>query len=195
LDEEGYQLDVFIDVNDKSTINLNHAIAINQFGGVKFTFQEYMMEWSSSVAEDIDYKIFVNYSEDPFKAQQQRVSAGTYWDITIGEKMRLLPEVEYQRFERGTNSVSNHSYALGWQADDKLFVSMLVEGTTDPFLIESADATQRWYVGSNIRFKPNYKNTFQLFIGERRGGPLCSAGVCYEILDFKGVEVRWTTRL
>lgn len=195
LDEEGYQIDLYFDVNEKSSLNFNQALAINQFSGTTFTFQEYFVEWSSSIEEGLDYKVFFDYSEDPFKAEQNRIAVGTYWDIQIGEHMRILPEVEYQQFKRGGSIVRNHSYSIGWQADAKLFLSLLVEGTTDPFLINDASDSQRWYIGSNIRLKPNFKNTFQLFIGERRGGPLCSAGVCYEILDFKGVELRWTTRL
>lgn len=194
LNEEGYQLELYMDVNENSSINFNHAIAINQFSGVTFTFQEYFIEWSSRLKEGVDYKVFADYSVDPFKSQQNRISAGTYWDIKIGEDMRILPEIEFQQFNRGSQKVYNHSYALGWQADEKLFFSLLLESTNDPFLISDATNTQRFYLGSNVRIKPNYKNTFQLFVGERRGGPLCSAGVCYEILDFKGLELRWTTR-
>jgi hypothetical protein len=194
LDEQGYQLDLYFDVNENTSINFNHALAINDFSAITFTFQEYFIEWSSSLKEGVDYKIFVDYSEDPFKAEQNRISAGSYWDVKLGDHMRILPEIEYQQFNRGTRLVRNHSYSLGWQADEKLFLSILLEGTTDPFLINDAGDNQRWYVGSNFRYKPNFKNTFQLFLGERRGGPLCSAGVCYEILDFRGVELRWTTR-
>ena len=181
-------------LNENTSINFNHALAINDFSAITFTFQEYFIEWSSSLKEGVDYKIFVDYSEDPFKAELNRLSVGSYWDVKVGEHMRILPEIEYQQFNRGTRLVRNHSYSLGWQADEKLFLSILLEGTTDPFLINDAGDNQRWYVGSNFRYKPSFKNTFQLFLGERRGGPLCSAGVCYEILDFRGVELRWTTR-
>jgi hypothetical protein len=34
-----------------------------------------------------------------------------------------------------------------------------------------------------------------LFAGERRGGRACTAGTCYEVLSFKGVELRLTSRL
>lgn len=195
LNEQGYQIELFIDVNEKSAININHALAVNHFSGTNFTFQEYFLEWSSSLSEITDYKVFVDFSQDPFKGEHNRVSLGSYWDIDVGGQMRILPEAEFQIFDRSGSKVVNHSYSLGWQADSKLFLSMIAEGTSDPFLLQSDDNPYRWYIGSNIRFKPDYKNTFQLFIGERRGGPLCSAGVCYEILDFKGVEVRWTTRL
>ncbi len=195
LDEMGYQVDLYYTLTNLSSINVNHAIAINEFGGTTFTFQEYYVEWSSSIGELMDYKFFIDYAQDPFKTESDRLSTGVYWDIAVGKgAMRLLPEIEFQTFDRSGSRVYNHSYSLGWQADDKLFISLLAEGTTDPFLIFDSDATQRWYIGSNIRVKPSYKHTFQLFVGERRGGPLCSAGVCYEILDYKGIELRWTGR-
>ena len=50
------------------------------------------------------------------------------------------------------------------------------------------------YPGLNVSYKPDRKNTLQLFAGKRRGGSACTAGICYEVLDFKGVELRWTVR-
>ena len=43
--------------------------------------------------------------------------------------------------------------------------------------------------------KPNRKNTIQLFAGKRRGGPACTSGICYEVLDFKGAEIKWLIRI
>ncbi|MCT4646781.1 MAG: hypothetical protein N4A74_17455, partial [Carboxylicivirga sp.] len=54
--------------------------------------------------------------------------------------------------------------------------------------------TDKIWLSSTLRYKVNTKHTLQLFAGERRGGPACSAGVCYEVLDFKGVELRWYAR-
>ncbi len=193
LNEEGYQIDLYYPVGESSSINFNHALAANTFGATNFIFRELFAEWSSSLREGLDYKIFLDYAQDPFKGEADRWSTGLYVDLALGGEMRLLPEVEYQRFNRFGSAVNNQSYSLGLHLDKTFFVSVILETTTDPFLVDTGESS-RAYLGSNIRFKPNYKNTFQLFLGERRGGPLCNAGVCYEILDFKGIETRWTVR-
>ncbi len=194
LNERGYQLDLYYTVNDSTSLNFNHALAINEFGNSTFTFQEYFIEWASSLSSGVDYKIFLDYAQDPFKGESNRLSLGTYWNMRLGSTFRLVPEVEFQTFERNDVMVDNQSYSLGMQIDKSLFISFILEGTSDPFLIFDDTASRKWFLGSNIRVKPNYKHSFNLFVGERRGGPLCSAGVCYEILDFKGIELRWIAR-
>ena len=81
---------------------------------------------------------------------------------------------------------SNFSAALIW------------EFTNDEFVSDNPDTdeieTVKHFPGINLMYKPNQKNTLKLFAGERRGGPACTSGICYEVLDFKGVEIRWTTK-
>jgi hypothetical protein len=36
-------------------------------------------------------------------------------------------------------------------------------------------------------------NTISMFAGKRRGGPACTSGICYEVLDFEGIEIRLKT--
>ncbi|MFT6809887.1 MAG: hypothetical protein ACJA01_003129 [Saprospiraceae bacterium] len=188
--EEGYQIDLLYNLKNGTILNFNHALAVNQFGSNSFSFREYFFEVQSSLNANIDYKAFIDYSQDPFKGENDRLSIGLYSDIGINEKIRFLPEVEYQSFDRGADGLYNFNLLLGLNVSSKYFYSILGELTNDPFIIKDGQS-KRLYLGNTFRYKPNYKHTFQLFFGERRGGPQCSAGVCYEILDFKGVEVRW----
>ncbi len=194
INEEGYQLDLFYNFNDGTIINFNHSLAVNTFGGQSFSFRQFFLELQSSIGENIEYKGFVDFSQDPFKGEQNRISVGLYSDIALSQNFKFIPEVEYQTFERSSSSVYNFNMLLGLNIKKKYFISVLGELTDDPFRINEGQSN-RLYLGSTIRYKPSYKNTFQLFLGERRGGPQCSAGVCYEILDFKGVELRWIGKL
>ncbi len=194
INEEGYQLDLFYNLNDGTIINFNHSLAVNNFGGQSFSFRQFFLEVQSSIGEKVEYKGFIDYSQDPFKGESNRFSIGLYSDIEIKENLRFLPEVEYQSFSRSSSDVYNFNMLLGVNVKSKYFFSILGELTNDPFIIKDGQS-ERLYLGGTLRYKPNYKNTFQLFLGERRGGPQCSAGVCYEILDFKGVELRWIGKL
>ena len=194
LDESGYQVDLFYTFGESSSLNVNHALARNEFGTNTFDFREYFVEWRSVLGKNHEYKAFFDFAQDPFKRESQRISVGTYWEFGLDDKLRLLPQVEYQTFVRPEGRVENKSYALALQAGKNVAVSLVVESTTDPFLIFDEGAAERWYVGGSLRVKPHARHTLNIFLGERRGGPLCSAGVCYEILDFQGLEVRWTGR-
>jgi len=190
IDEEGYQIDLLYTLKDGTVLNFNHSLAQNQFGGNTFSFRQFFFEVQSSLNDNIDYKGFLDFSQDPFKGEHDRISLGLYADIGINEKLRFLPEVEYQSFNRGADGLYNFNLLLGLNINSKFFYSALGELSNDPFIIRDGQS-KRLYLGNTLRYKPNYRHTVQLFFGERRGGPQCSAGVCYEILDFKGVEIRW----
>ena len=194
LNEEGYQIDLFYNFENGTVLNVNHSMAQNTFGNNTFTFRQYFIEVQSSFGGNVEYKAFIDYSKDPFKGEDDRFSVGFYGDIGVNEKLRVLPELEYQTFQRNDQGVYNFNWLLGFNINSKLFISSLSELTNDPFIVKEGKSS-RLYFGNTIRYTPSYQNTFQFFFGTRRGGPQCSAGVCYEILDFKGVELRWIGRL
>lgn len=193
IDEDGYQVDLSYSFEQGHVLLFNHALARNQIGSRSLVFREFFLEWSSQL-KNVEYKAFLDYSEDPLKGQSNRISAGLYPTIKLSKKVRIQPEIEWQTFVRSDDRVYNQSFLIGVNYASKLNVSVLYERTDDPFLLVDNSQTSRHFTGINIAYKPNYKNSIRLFLGERQGGPACSSGVCYEILDFKGFETRWTTR-
>ncbi|MEK9609798.1 MAG: hypothetical protein VW058_09060, partial [Flavobacteriaceae bacterium] len=73
----------------------------------------------------------------------------------------------------------------------ELYLNLHYEWSTDRFLTN----THREWLGSNINYKINNQHQLLLFLGQSRGGPACNAGICYETLDFSGIEFRWLARL
>ena len=106
---------------------------------------------------------------------------------------RSSAEIGYQnqRFERLSQRVENHVLSVDFKYSPKLSTNILYEYSNDPFLTNGEFAT---WLGTGMRYKLNRKNNLQIFVGNRRGGPTCQAGVCYEVLDFKGVELRFSSR-
>lgn len=190
LDEQGYQFEIFYQFNNGALLTVNHTLAVNQLAK-KFTFQEYFAEYATTLFSKHDLKLFVDYAEDPFKEEKQRISAGIYTDWKIANSKAFSFEYEFQTFKRNSAEVSNHYVNLVLSLKSKFSANILTEWSNDPFLTEDS----RIWVGGYLNYKFNYKHQVQLFAGQRRGGPACSAGVCYEILDFEGVEIRITSRL
>lgn len=192
-DEIGYQLELSYGFKSGNILTFNHALARNKIGSTPFTFRQYFLEWSSQFTPTIPYRLFVDFSEDPFKGQDNRLTVGFYPEMLLSPKWIIIPELEWQRFDRDSRAAQNISTQLGISYKSKLILNILVESTTDPFLVRD-NASRRNFLGAYLTIKPNSKNAIRLFGGERQGGPACNAGVCYEILDFKGFECRWTTR-
>lgn len=188
--ETGYQAELFYTFPNLSTLTFNNSIAVNTFGN-KFVFREYFMEYDMTIAEKHDTKIFVDYANDPFKLQENRISTGWNTDWKLFKSATFRTEYEFQTFRRLLENYQNHIVVLGFALKSKLVVSLVTEFSNDSFIVNSGS---KLWLGSNVKYQINKGNSLQFFAGERRGGPACNAGVCYEVLDFKGFEMRLTSR-
>jgi len=188
--ETGYQFEVFYTFANLSTLTANNTLAINDFGQI-YKFREYFLEYDFMVAEQHDIKVFADYAEDPFKLEEQRISAGAYMDWKVFETSSIITDYEFQTFNRLGESYQNHVLVLGYVYKSKLICNVVTEYSNDSFIV---DEGSKIWVGANVKYQINKGNSLQLFAGERRGGPACNAGVCYEVLDFKGIEIRLSSR-
>lgn len=189
LNESGYQLEMYYYLPSGSVLTLNHTRASNDFG-MTFTFMEYFGEYDFFVGKH-NFKIFADFAQDPFKLESDRISTGAYLDWKLGKKTSLDTEYEYQTFEREGVSITNQLLQLTFNYTSRFSLGFIGEYSTDNFIVE--DDFKLW-MGATSKIKINNKNTLYLFGGNRRGGPACNSGVCYEVLDFEGVEVRLTSR-
>ena len=190
VNETGYQVEIFYSFPGLSTLTFNNSMAINNFGET-FVFQEYFIEYDFSILDKHDIKVFADYAEDPFKLEKNRISAGMSSDLKFFKASTITTEYEFQTFKRLNENYQNHVLVLGYAFKSKLICSLVTEFSNDSFIVTGY--SKIWF-GGNVKYQMNKSNSLQLFAGERRGGPACNAGVCYEVLDFKGVEVRLTSR-
>lgn len=188
--ETGYQLELFYTFPNLSSLTFNNTRAINHFGR-KFVFRELFLEYDFSVSDKHDIKIFTDYAEDPFKLEEQRVSAGVSTDSKVFENSYLKADYEFQTFKRLGESYQNHVFVVGYGYKSKIICNLVTEYSNDSFIVSGSS---KIWAGANIKYQVNKGNSLQIFAGERRGGPACNAGVCYEVLDFKGIEMRLTSR-
>lgn len=188
--EQGYQVEMFYTFDNSSMLTVNNTLAINNFGQ-RFVFQEYFAEYDSPLLQKHNLKVFADYAKDPFKLEDNRISAGAYFEWKMPKKGTIKTEYEFQTFERLNTNTTNHLMNVGYAYGSKMVFTLISEWSNDRFIVESGDKI--WF-GSAAKYQINRDNNIQLFAGSRRGGPACNAGICYEVLDFKGVELRLTSR-
>jgi len=189
--EQGYQVEAYYNVNDESILTFNNALAINNFG-MKFIYQEYFVEYATVLSRKHDLKLFVDYAEDPFKGEKNRLSFGAYAQWKIKKQSGVISEIEVQSFKRENEDVYNLVVFLGYSYKSKFSAGVITEASNDSFIIDSEN---KIWIGANVKYKLNQKHTLLLFAGQRRGGPACNSGVCFEVLDFEGLELRLSSRV
>lgn len=196
--ERGIQLEGYYAFSDGSRLLLNHARAVNEFTRT-FLFTEYFAELTTYPGKNTTLTLFLDYAEDPFKGEKQRMTGGTLLETYLGNRWSGNLHAEYQHFKRTlgeTIPVQNMAWIIGVSKSPSLSVSLTWEISDDPLQREAVGIPGKWrhWLGSDISYRLNNRNTLSLFVGQRRGGPACTSGICYEVLDFEGAEIRLTSK-
>jgi hypothetical protein len=185
--EKGLQVELFYTKNNH-LFTINQTLAQNDFNK-KFLYSETFFEYQYNYENGNSFKTFLDYSQDDFKDEQNRISVGAQHDFSI-KKNKIKLEFEAQTFSRQNQQVVNQVYGVSFSPKSNFTISPVLEITNDPFLTDNT----KYYLGAYSRYVLKSKYTIQGFIGERRGGPACNAGICYEVLDFKGAELKGIIR-
>ena len=179
----------------------NYTRALNQFY-LDYLFNELFLEFSFYPGSKNSFTVFTDYASDPFKFEDTRLAGGVVWDYSLGGQWSTQIHLEYQYIEREiveVDKINNGVAILGLSRSSDLGVSFIWELSNDPNLTDlsgnpGSDNQYRYLPGVEASYKINNTNTPSLFAGKRRGGPACTSGICYEVLDFEGVELRLKTK-
>jgi hypothetical protein len=199
--ERGFQAELYYRFNSGHMLTLNSARARNEIFKL-FVFEEYFAELYSPVGESASLKWFLDYAVDPFKSEPHRIATGGIFEVPVFERWSTLAEIEYQHIKRsGFLPGSVHNWVLiGTLAQGTLFsMGLTLEISTDPFMTDNSNTIEiergsRHWIGIDTKYKINRHHTITVFMGQRRGGPACTSGICYEVLDFTGIELRFTSK-
>jgi hypothetical protein len=201
LDESGIQLEGFYTFPNHEHLVVNYTRAVNQFF-MDYSFNELFLEFSFYPGQKNNVTVFADYASDEFESEDTRYAAGTVWDYSVTGPWSVQLHLEYQYIERDIvemTSMHNGVMILGLSKSPVMSLSMVLELSNDPYMTNHPDTPEietgfRYWPGFEASYKINPTNTLSLFAGKRRGGPACTSGICYEVLDFEGIEIRLKTK-
>jgi hypothetical protein len=200
-DESGYQAELYYSFPGGHFLTLNHSASINELIE-KFVFREFFAEYQHSFESGNILKFFADYSQDPLQLEFNRYSGGFISEIDWGKGYGTALQFEYQQFKREdflNADITNMVGIIGLHNTKQSSISIIYELSTDPIQTDNPNTFDieegvRHFIGLESSFKINKANKLSVFAGQRRGGPACTSGICYEVLDFEGVELRLTTK-
>lgn len=191
-DESGYQVEVYYSFESGDFVSFNTSKARNTIReGFVPQWREYFIEYQMN-GEKLQNRFFLDYAKDPRIFENTRYGFGYTADYSHGKRLSTL-EVEMQQITRFEEEFWNTYVSYTFKASSKVSLSAILETSRDPFILE-ADKSTNIYPSIVSAIRPDNKNMFSLFVGERRGGPACNSGICYNVLDFKGAELRYLKR-
>lgn len=192
FNERGYQLEVFYNLNNGTFLTFNHSLGKNRFGDFEFNFYEFFMDANYHI-KNWQLKTFVDYSKDDVKGEKNRFTTGIYASKALNNNWSVDLNWEGQRAQRRDEKFINSYWNISFSKSAKIAASLQYEITNDP--LETTTNKPESFPAIILAYHFNTKNNIQVFAGKRRGGPACSSGVCYEVLDFKGIELRYNYKL
>ncbi|MEP1307238.1 MAG: DUF6029 family protein [Balneola sp.] len=199
--EQGVQAELFYTFEGDHSLVANYAYTINEVAR-RNEYREYFIEGTYKFNDQLSLKSFLDYAVDEPKQQDNRISIGLITDKSFGESQNVIVDLQYQTYDESfqPEKIENYFASLSYSFNSSLNISAVFEASTEPGLTDNPntfpeiETNTRTWLGFNSLYRINTSNSLALFVGKRRGGPACTSGICYEILDFEGAEVRITTR-
>ncbi len=184
--------------------------------GMFGTRREYELRYAriaSDPARDLRVNVYAADGLDEFEivpVDFQRtvgLSAETTVTSDVSVELDLSHQVEDLLFTRVqgmqlvqvVERVDNFAAALIATLPGALTVGLDYERSNDPDEADDVQTTEvetdtREWLAMVVRRSIGWRHDVTLFAGSRRGGTNCVSGTCYVVPDFKGVEVRVTSR-
>lgn len=142
---------------------------------------------------------FYDMGKDELIRVSDRDIYGASATIRLNEAVYVTGDLQRQHATRAMRHFTDNYLALSGSLADRGTLSLVWEHTNDPLEEDPETAGEppvepRDFVAGILGVRLSDQHEVTLFYGERRGGPACTAGTCYEVLAFKGAEIRVTSR-
>ena len=215
-DERGYQIELTYVYSQFTTLTTNFSFARNNIVPYDTDFSERFFEFSHRFADKLKGTFYFVNSKDEFNRITNKVTFGSLWDFNLTLNTSTTFDIALQEAERDfefyldkndvlrrleINKHRNLYMSLSFGKSGLYSAGFLTERSTDLLdtdrrsTIDIIETSARWWTSVNLSFEIGMKHQVRIFAGKRRGGPACTAGTCYELLPFEGLEINITSRL
>ena len=203
LNESGYQIEAVYPIPGFATVTGNVSRGKNQLSSTVATIFD-----ERYIGLDLDFlpdahtaSVFFDWGRDQLEAVAAHRTGGVVFGTRTdkGHAFEGIFELQRGKLPFGADPWYWDTYAaLSWLLPIGVGAALVMDRSTDISETDKGDTFEfetdpvRFFsVNVNARFGP-YEAL--LFAGERRGGTACTSGSCYEVLAFKGAELRLLTR-
>ena len=200
--EQGYQIEATYTRPELGNFTANVSYARNDLAPtVQTFFEERHLAFDLYKFDNLNATIFFNWGKDDLNNIDAHRTTGAVLETTLGNGHTLGLDLQYQRAVHLENepSFANAYGVLSFHHNRRGFgAALAIDHTTDPFEVDRAETFEietgnRTFYSLNLNARFGTHFDAIIFAGERRGGTACTSGTCYQVLPFKGVEMRLNT--
>ncbi len=160
--------------------------------------REFFVQMDSPVGQSADVQLFADFSHNQILLDDKSRLLGTHWEWLPDGSYTFEFDAQFQDVDRRFGDLAlpytNQYYALAVHRAPSLSAAVQVQRTSDELETGADPSGITWWRGLNIGADIGEGHILNVFAGQRRSGLACTAGICYEVLGFTGVEVRLLNR-
>ncbi|MGB1890047.1 MAG: DUF6029 family protein [Candidatus Latescibacterota bacterium] len=200
-DERGFQGELSYATAGGYVLTANWTHAVRQLAPGRAddrSLSELFLQLNAPLGDFIEAQFFVDVNRNQILDDQRHRIVGTLWNWSINTHYSLDLDVQFQDVDRRFG-VSEYPYSnlyLNFAAHRTSGISaaLSIERSTDVLATGANPSGTTWWRGLSLNADLGSNHNVHIFTGQRRAGLACSAGTCYEILGFEGVEIRLHNR-
>ena len=200
-DEQGYQAELSYALPSGQTLTANATRATRRRDSGTAddnVLREFFVQMDSPWGQRAEVQLFADFSHNQILLDDKSRLLGTRWAWSPDEFYTFELDAQFQDVDRRFGNLAypytNHYYALAVHRAPGLSAAVQVQRTSDELETGADPSGITWWRGFNIGADIGEGHSLSVFAGQRRSGLACTAGICYEVLGFKGVEVRLLNR-
>ena len=198
--ERGYQIEATYTLPALATLTANLSYARNDLTEdlIRVFKERYLGVDFEKFLPSFSATVFYDWGQDELKGISKHRTGGLLLEGAAWPNHTLGLDFQVQRATRPPSFTDIYT-ALSWQHPLGVSIALIVDRTSDPLEVDDpttltqieTGARTWWAATLSARFAGRYEAL--LFAGRRRGGTACTSGTCYQVLPFKGLEIRFTT--
>ncbi len=162
------------------------------------SLRELFLQLDSPLGESTEAQFFVDFNRNQILEDQQHRLFGTLWTWSMDPQHTFEFDAQFQDVDRrfGTSDYpyNNLYFNLVAHRAPGISAAIQLERSTDELATGADPSGTTWWWGLNLNADLLADHNLNLFAGQRRSGLACTAGTCYEVLGFEGVELRLHNR-
>ncbi len=188
-DEIDYQFEGYFSPNFNTMITLHASGADNLESDERRRFREYFIDSRNEWGDRLISRVLFDYSKDRPVGDLNRWTLATEVDHLLNDRDSILLDGQMQHIDNeNSGKYWNMLGLLAFSRSPWITISTQYEHTTNVFADKS-----NWFSGIlNLKIGQHHDVIFTL--GSRPAGLVCSGGICFQVPEFEGLELRWNAR-
>jgi hypothetical protein len=156
----------------------------------ELAYQDIYLQYEAPIPANVEWIIGAGRQDDP---EARHLNAVAHSTITLTETYSLKAIFEHQHSKVSLTQQKYYSQRASLSVARAPDLTVTVEGEHLRNVDLSGGTVSSFWYGAQLDWHLFERNDLSLFVGSRKGGKICSSGICVYKPEFRGVSLSLST--